>query len=109
MIHSEEEIEEYKRVHARPNGLCGGLGLYRSAVGKDVDDWNKIKGRKLIVPHLVLWGGKDPVLPTDYIQGIDSVAHQLEVHVHNDAGHFLQEEDPKWCAYYLLQYLKNLT
>jgi pimeloyl-ACP methyl ester carboxylesterase len=95
------------RVHARPNGLRGGLGLYRTAVTKDVDDWKEHSGRILEMPNLVLWGARDPVLPPIYVEGLGEVLSDLEVHIHDEAGHFLHEEVPEWCASRMRDFLSR--
>lgn len=107
LIHSEADIAEYVRVHSRSDGLRGGLNFYRTAVGKDIDDWQSDVGRTLAMPNLVLWGARDPVLPPVYLNGFESVTPDLEVKVHEDAGHFLPEEAPDWCAHHVRQFLRQ--
>jgi pimeloyl-ACP methyl ester carboxylesterase len=107
LVHEPEEINEYIRVHARPDGLKAGLGFYRAAVGKDIEDWNSLKGQILNMPNLVLWGALDPVLPAIYTQGLEKVTPDIEIHINENLGHFLQEEAPDWCADQIRKFLKS--
>lgn len=103
--HDAQDVAEYLRVNQRPNGLRAGLGFYRTAVAQDVADWKALAGSVIRVPNLVLWGAKDPVLPPIYIEGLDAVTPDLEVHIHNEAGHFIPSEEPDWCAEHIQAFL----
>lgn len=107
--HSREDIDELVRVNSRPDGLRAGLGFYRTAVGKDVTDWAALKDSVIVVPSLVLWGAKDPVLPPIYIKGLESVTPDLEVHINDSAGHFIQQEAAEWCADHIKRFISRLT
>lgn len=96
--HDAEAVAEMVRANGRPDGMRGGLGFYRTAVAEDVADWKEHAGRTVEVPNLVLWGARDPVLPPIYLDGLESVTPDLEVHLHEEAGHYVQEEEPAWCA-----------
>ena len=105
--HSNEDIEELVRVNSRLNGLRGGLGFYRTAVAKDVADWAELKGKVISIPNLVLWGAKDPVLPPIYLDGLEAVTPDLEIHVNDEAGHFIQQEVPNWCAHRIKRFISR--
>lgn len=106
-VHTEADIAEYRRVLGRPGGLTAGLGFYRTAVAQDVNDWREHAGAVIDIPNLVLWGARDPVLPPDFLDGLEAVTPDLEVHVHDGAGHFLQEQAPEWCGARLLDFLQR--
>jgi haloacetate dehalogenase len=97
-VFTRQDRDELVRVHARPGGLTAGLGLYRTALEQDAADWREHAGATIEVPTLVLWGAGDPVLTLDYLDGLESVVRDVRIHVNDDAGHFLQEEAPAWCA-----------
>lgn len=103
--HDDAAINELIRCNGRPSGLKGGLGFYRTAVGKDVTDWKEHAGAVIRVPSLVLWGARDPVLPPIYMQGLGDVTPDLEVHVNDEAGHFIQAEQPEWCAQHIRSFI----
>ena len=104
-VHDADDLAEHLRVLGRPGGLRGGLGLYRTAEAPDLRDWEALSGARILVPHLALWGALDPVLPPAYLDGLETVAPQLEVAVHEEAGHFLAEDRPDWVAEQILRFL----
>lgn len=103
--HDAAEIAEIVRCNSRRDGLKGGLGFYRTAVGKDVADWKEHTGAVLDMPSLILWGARDPVLPPIYIEGVATVTPDLEIHLNDDAGHFIQAEQPEWCARHMRDFI----
>ena len=59
------------------------------------------------MPNLVLWGALDPVLPPIYTEGLKEIAPDVELHINKKLGHFLQEEDPKWCADHIRNFIES--
>ena len=104
-VFTERDLAELCRVYGRPGGLTAGLGMYRTALAADVRDWREHDGKRIEVPNLVLWGAQDPVLTTDYLEGLERVTPDIEIHVHDHAGHFLQEEAPDWCAERIVDFI----
>ncbi|KAA3623292.1 MAG: alpha/beta hydrolase [Proteobacteria bacterium] len=104
-VFSDEDLDELVRVHERPGGLAAGLGLYRTALDVDATDWLEHTGAVLDLPTLMLWGALDPVLPPVYLEGVDEVTPDVEIHVHDEAGHFLPEEAPRWCARHIANFI----
>lgn len=104
-VFDDRDLDELVRVNARPGGLAAGLGLYRTALEADVEDWREHEGARIDVPNLVLWGTRDPVLTVDYLEGLDRVTPDLELHRHDAAGHFIQEQDPAWCARHMIDFI----
>lgn len=105
--HDAVEIAEIVHCNSRPDGLKGGLGFYRTAVGKDVADWKEHIGAVIHIPSLILWGARDPVLPPIFIEGVASVTPDLEVHINDDSGHFIQSEQPEWCARHIRDFVRR--
>jgi pimeloyl-ACP methyl ester carboxylesterase len=105
--HDAEAIAELVRCNGRPGGLRAGLGFYRTAVAEDVADWKEHAGRVISVPNLVLWGARDPVLPPIYVEGLETVTPDLELHINRLSGHFIQEEEPEWCAEHTRNFLER--
>ena len=105
--HDAEAVSELVRCNGRPDGLRGGLGFYRTAVAEDIGDWKDHAGAVIRVPNLVLWGARDPVLPTIYLEGLVDVTPDIEVHINQQSGHFIQEEEPEWCAEHIRHFLER--
>jgi haloacetate dehalogenase len=106
-VFSEADLDELVRVYGREQGLRAGLGLYRTALAEDVEHWNEHAGAVIEQPSLVLWGAQDPVLPPEYIEGVDSVTPDLEVRIRHDAGHFLAEQASEWCAAHIADFIQR--
>lgn len=95
-VHDNIDLAEHVRVLGRQGGLMAGLGFYRTSCIPDIHDWEELSGKKIMVPHLVLWGALDPILPTEYLSGLETVSQKLQVRINQNAGHFLAEDCPDW-------------
>lgn len=108
-VFDDEDLDEIVRVNARPDGLKAGLGLYRTAMEADAAHWREHEGARIEVPNLVLWGTRDPVLTVDYLEGLEIITPDLEIHRNDAAGHFVQEQAPAWCAERMFDFLGRHT
>lgn len=106
-VFDDADLDEIVRVNARPGGLAAGLGLYRTALERDVVDWNEHAGATIDLPNLVLWGERDPVLPPIYLDGLQEVTPDLVIHRHPAAAHFIAEQDSAWCAGHIRAFLRH--
>lgn len=104
-VYSSRDIDELQRVLSRSNGLRAGLGFYRTSGNVDVKDWEQHKGKLLSIPVLALWGKADPVVPPEFLVGLETYVPDLEIRMHETAAHFLPEEEPLWFAENALDFL----
>jgi pimeloyl-ACP methyl ester carboxylesterase len=105
-----EELEPYRAAFADRDAASAALAYYRSAFRRVGAERRAARRSPVAVPVLVLWGLRDRFV------GFGTVAparlrpylahgNVPEVHVHEDAGHFLQNEAPDWVNERLLRWL----
>jgi haloalkane dehalogenase len=60
------------------------------------------------VPVLLLFGGKDPFVPTATAQRFERELPDTQLVLIEEAGHFLWEDEPERCAEALTGFLEPL-
>jgi haloacetate dehalogenase len=95
-IISPAAIEEYIRCYQIENTPATGAFYYR-AMKADRKRWLELKGRKISIPSLYLYGNKDLVIIPEYLNHIEDCFDRVEIK-QIDAGHFLHEEKPEIVA-----------
>ena len=91
-VFSAEDIEKYKEAWARPGAITCNLNYYRANVLKRM--FGKApKVRKIEVPTMFIYGGKDHAVLPQTVEGVgDAVAAAYtEVRI-PEAGHWIQSE-----------------
>jgi pimeloyl-ACP methyl ester carboxylesterase len=105
-----EVLRPYREAFADRAAASAALAYYRSAVRRGRAERRAARRSPVTVPVLILWGLRDRFV------GFGTVAparlrpylapgNVPEVHVHEDAGHFLQNEAPDWVNERLLRWL----
>lgn len=83
----QEEKLEYIKAWSQPSAITGGLNYYRAnnLAG------NMLQRRPVIinVPTLVIWGGDDPAMVAENLDGLDEYVPTLTVKRIPDASHWL--------------------
>lgn len=92
-VFGREDIQRYAEALMAPGTLEAALGYYR-ALPASIRKSRELRG-KIAVPVLVLWGRKDPALGPELVAAAQAyVALPLAVEWFEDAGHWLQQEEP---------------
>jgi soluble epoxide hydrolase/lipid-phosphate phosphatase len=88
---TDAELAVYVAAYER-TGFTGGLNWYR-ALHKD---WEEALGHDFVVdkPALMIAAADDWFLPPRFTDGMDQLLPQVELHVIEDAAHWLQQEKP---------------
>ncbi len=89
----KEAIEEYIRCYKIENTPATGAYYYRN-MKHDIKRWISLSGLKYQMPTLYVYGNRDYVIIPEYLNHIEDCFDDIKV-VRIDAGHFLQEEEPK--------------
>lgn len=105
--YSDADITEFARAFQTPGALRGGFNYYRTMFTQDMLDWAPHFGHVYPMPALILWGDRDPVIPPAWLEGIEACFADLRIVHHPDAGHFIGEEAPEWCAGHILEFLQE--
>lgn len=99
-----EDIEGYRAAWSQPGAITGMVNWYRAA-GRTQGKLRSL-GR-ITVPTLMIWGAKDFALGREMAQpSIDLCDHGRLVFI-EEAGHFVQHEEPARVNELLLQYLRD--
>ena len=99
-----ENIDGYRAAWSQPGAITGMVNWYRAAVRSQ----RKLTGLgRIRVPTLMIWGAKDIALGREMAQpSIDLCDHGRLVFI-EEAGHFVQHEEPARVNDLLLQYLQE--
>ena len=97
---TREDFRIFSRELRAPTRSRAAMLLYRSFLLREL--FPVLRGRydpaSLRVPSLLLYGGKDGVVPARWIHAGADRSDRLEVEKVSGAGHFLPEEKPKVVA-----------
>jgi haloacetate dehalogenase len=88
-----QAIEEYIRCYKIENTPATGAFYYR-AMKVDQKRWMELKGRKIQIPTLFIYGNKDLVIIPEYLNHIEDCFDRIDIR-QIDADHFLHEEKPE--------------
>ena len=99
-----EDIAGYRAAWSQPGAITGMINWYRAA-GRTQGKLRSL-GR-ITVPTLMIWGAKDLALGREMVQpSIDLCDHGRLVFI-EEAGHFVQHEEPARVNELLLQHLRE--
>lgn len=92
----DDDLETWVDNFLQPGALQGGFDWYR-AVAEERRRWIAEGAPDLPpieVPARVLWGRHDPVLRSEWTEGLERYFSDLETGIAEDAGHFVHYERP---------------
>lgn len=91
----EEDAMIMQWCFSHPETATPALNYYRNLFTMKYNTFNAFMTRRLNMPLLVLWGGKDEYVMSSLNRGLsEKVASRGEFYVMKDAHHFLQQEVP---------------
>lgn len=93
----DEDLELWVDTFMRPGVLEGGFAWY---IGIDESRRSSIRYgapalSKVEHPAQILWGKHDPVLRAEWADGMISYFSNIQIHICEDAGHFVHYEQPQ--------------
>lgn len=99
----QDAIDEYVRCYRIPGTPASGANYYRT-FRDDARRWATLAGHRYPMPALLLWGMRDPVILPQYLNHHEECFEDVRL-VRLEAGHFLQEEQPRAVARELDRFL----
>ncbi|MBA9028566.1 alpha/beta fold hydrolase [Peribacillus huizhouensis] len=104
---TDKTLEDFYRVFRTPESSIVILDLYRSGNLEKVKTYNE-KLNRFKIPVTIIWGENDPYIPFEFAYKLknDGLPH-ANVHIIQNAGHFLQIEVPDKVNFYIHQHFKN--
>ncbi len=101
---SQYDIEVYRKNALRPDGMNAMLNWYRAAFRALRTNANF----KIIeIPTLLIWGEQDSALGINLSKGTEKYVKDFTLQYIPDAGHFVQEDNPKRTNELLLAWLEK--
>ena len=98
---TEDDIDEFARTYARPDGLNGAIGLYRSML-KEGDNIKELAGEKpLGMPVLAVGAGGGPFTVNTMSQVTSGEVRSVSL---EGVGHYAALEAPDKLANVLLEF-----
>ena len=96
----DEDREAWIDNFLKPGNLQGGFNWY---IGARRSRLAVMRGEApdlppIATPTRVLWGGRDPVLKAEWMDRLPEFFSDLEASVADEAGHFVQMEQPELAA-----------
>lgn len=100
---SDEDLRVYREAWAKPGALTAMLHWYRAAARYDA---TKPDRRPITPEALLLWGKRDVALGPWLVEPTLAQCTNARVLWHEQAGHFVQHEEPGWVNEQLLAFLR---
>lgn len=103
---STEDLTAYRDAICRPRAAWAGLAYFRSIAHTIKDDSNRLRGKRIASPTLILWGERDRMLRRDLTRWIDrQLMHPSSKVFVPDAGHWVIETHPDEVARAVIGFL----
>jgi haloalkane dehalogenase len=104
---ADETLEDFFRVFRTPESSKVILDLYRSGNIEKVKSYDQ-KLNQIKIPVTIIWGEKDPYIPFEFAYKLQKEGFpHAQVHIIQNAGHFIQIEVPDKVNAYIQQHFKN--
>lgn len=106
----DEEVAHYRAAFAERDAASAALAYYRQALRRPWDERRAFRRSPPAMPILILWGNRDRFVGLGTIsparlRPLLAPGNVPELRVHDDVGHFLQNEAPDWVNRELLRWL----
>ena len=105
-VFSAEDLAVYRDAICRPRAAWAGLAYFRSIAHTIKDDANRLRGRRIAAPSLILWGERDRTLRRDLALRLDGQFTRPPRKVFfPDVGHWVIEARPDEVARAVIGFL----
>jgi pimeloyl-ACP methyl ester carboxylesterase len=105
---SAEDLAAYRDAICQPRAAWAGLAYFRSIAHTIKDDADRLRGKRITSPTLVLWGERDRILRRDLTRWLDRQFTSPPRKVFfPDVGHWLIEARPDEVARIVIEFLEE--
>jgi pimeloyl-ACP methyl ester carboxylesterase len=105
---SAEDLAAYRDAICKPRAAWAGLAYFRSIAHTIKDDANRLRGKRISSPTLVLWGERDRTLRRDLALRLDGQFTNPPRKVFfPDVGHWVIEARPDEVARTVIEFLRE--
>jgi epoxide hydrolase 4 len=103
---SARDLNVYRDAICQPRAAWAGLAYYRSIAHTIQDDADRLRGKRITAPTLVLWGERDRSLRRDLTNWLDrQVTDPPRMVFFPDVGHWVIEDRPDEVARTVIGFL----
>jgi pimeloyl-ACP methyl ester carboxylesterase len=101
------DLDHYCRVFER-TGFRGGINWYRN-IDRNAAEHPAVGTQKLDIPCLMLTAEWDPGLRPEFAEPMRALCSDLEIHLVEKVGHWVQHEEPEVVNTHLLRWLARVA
>jgi len=106
-VFTPEDIEAYKYTFANYSDLSGPINYYRAFLRYRSPQVEQAFRRKISVPTLIIWGTNDGALEKQLAEMSRRFVDQFTLEYIEDAGHWIQQEEPHQFNGFMRQFLND--
>ncbi len=99
-------LDHYCDVYER-TGFRGGINWYRN-IDRNAAEHPEVGRRKLDIPCLMLTAERDPGLRPEFAEPMRDLCSNLEIHLVEKVGHWVQQEAPETVNAHLITWLRRV-
>ena len=104
---SADDVARYRDAVCLPRAAWAGLAYYRSIAHTIKDDSNRLRGKRISSPGLILWGERDRTLRRDLVRWFDRQFTTAPRKVFfPDVGHWVIEARPDDVAREVIEFIE---
>jgi pimeloyl-ACP methyl ester carboxylesterase len=100
------DLDHYCEVYER-TGFRGGINWYRN-IDRNAAEHPDVGTRELDLPCLMLTAENDPGLRPEFAEPMRALCADLELHLVERVGHWMQQEEPAVVNEHLIRWLKRV-
>jgi epoxide hydrolase 4 len=101
-----KDLAVYRDAICRPRAAWAGLAYFRSIAHTIKNDSDRLRGKRITSPTLVLWGERDRILRRDLVRWLDrQFTHPPRKVLLPDVGHWVVEARPDEVARTVIEFL----
>jgi pimeloyl-ACP methyl ester carboxylesterase len=101
------DLDHYCEVFER-TGFRGGISWYRN-IDRNAAEYPAVGVQKIDIPCLMLTSERDPGLRPEFADGMPALCSNLELHLVEKTGHWIQQEEPGIVNRHLIAWLKRMA
>ena len=103
---SARDLAAYRDAICRPRAAWAGLAYFRSIAHTIKADSDRLRGKRISAPTLVLWGERDRILRRDLVRWLDrQFTNPPRKILFPDAGHWVIEARPDEVAREVIEFI----
>lgn len=113
-VFTDDDARAFARLYTDPTRAKAAQMIYRSFVGGDAKEiFTGLRGARFQMPVRFVLSAYDAYIPPEFAEGAPRTGEHVEAIVQDRTGHFVPDEDPKYVAdqirEWLLPYAKPLS